>query len=72
MLDPELGWFETHLFTLTDGTITGVGTVHHDGTGAFTITGGSGQYAAARGTYSSRQSADHSGTGEALFAFTLG
>ena len=72
MLDPELGVLETQLFTLGDATITGTGTVHHDGTGRFTITGGSGAYAGARGHYTTRQSADHSGTGEAVFTFEIG
>ncbi|WP_375501856.1 hypothetical protein [uncultured Jatrophihabitans sp.] len=72
MLDQQLGFFETHLFALDDGTLTGSGTVHHDGSGTFTITGTSGAYAGRHGTYTSVQTADHSGTGHALFTFTLG
>lgn len=62
---------EHHLFQLDDGTLTGTGTVTHDGIGEFTVTGGSGRYAGARGTYRSRQHADHSGGGSAHYAFSL-
>lgn len=71
MFEPALGSFESHLFTTPRGTITGTGVVQHDGTGRFTVTGGSGDYAGARGTYTSRQTADPYGTGQALFTFTL-
>lgn len=69
---PEsLATLETHLFQLADGTLTGHGTVTHDGAGSFTITGGSGRYAGAQGTYQSRQHADHSGGGSAEYTFLL-
>lgn len=63
--------FEHHLFRLGRDTITGSGVVGHDGTGSFTVTGGSGRFAGARGTYTSQQSADHSGDGVAEFTFLL-
>jgi hypothetical protein len=63
--------FEHHLFRLGKDTITGSGVVGHDGSGSFTVTGGSGRFAGARGTYTSRQSADHSGDGVAEFTFLL-
>ena len=61
--------FEHHLFRIGDDTITGSGVVHQDGAGTFTVTGGSGRYAGVRGTYASRQSADHAGEGTAQFSF---
>jgi hypothetical protein len=67
----SLASVETHLFQLDDGTLTGTGTVTDEGVGTFTITGGSGRYAGARGTYTSRQSADHSGGGTAEYTFVL-
>jgi hypothetical protein len=67
----SLASVESHLFQLDDGTITGTGTVTDEGVGAFTITGGSGRYAGARGTYVTRQCADHSGGGTAEYTFIL-
>ena len=57
--------------SLADGTLTGHGTVTHDGVGTFTVTGGSGRYAEAHGSYQSRQHADHSGGGSAEYTFVL-
>jgi hypothetical protein len=68
--DP-LASVESHLLQLDDGTLTGTGTVTEQGIGTFTITGGSGRYAGARGTYATRQSADHSGGGTAEYTFVL-
>jgi len=66
-----LATVETQLFQLDDGTLTGTGTVGHDGVGEFTVTGGSGRFAGAQGTYRSRQHADHSGGGTAEYVFQL-
>jgi hypothetical protein len=63
--------FEQHLFVLGGDTITGSGIVRENGAGAFTVTGGSGQFADIRGTYTSRQSADASGEGATDFSFLL-
>lgn len=62
---------QTQLFTLADGTITGMGTVDAQGTGAFTITGGTGAYAHVRGSYTSTQHPNHTRGGSGRFAFTL-
>jgi hypothetical protein len=62
---------ELHLLQLEDGTLTATGTVTVTGRGAFTITGGSGRYALARGTYTTVQSADTSGGGEAVITIDL-
>jgi hypothetical protein len=62
---------ESHLVQLDDGTLTGTGTVTDEGVGTFTITGGSGRYAGVRGSYTTRQSADHSGGGTAEYTFVL-
>jgi hypothetical protein len=67
----SLATLEAHLFQLDDGTLTGHGTVAHDGVGTFTVTGGSGRYAGAHGSYQSRQHADHSGGGSAEYTFVL-
>lgn len=74
--DDSVGTFENQLFSINEntpaaGTITGSGLVSHNGAGTFTITGGSGLYAGASGTYSSQQNADLSGRGAATFAFVL-
>ena len=71
LLLPSLSAVENQLFVLPEGTITGIGTVDHDGRGAFTITGGSGAYAGVHGTYVTSQSADTSGSGTAVITFTL-
>ncbi|RKS73750.1 hypothetical protein CLV35_2241 [Motilibacter peucedani] len=71
LLLPSLAAVENHLFVLPEGTLTGTGTVDHDGHGTFTVTGGSGAYAGAHGTYSTRQSADHSGSGTAVVTLVL-
>ena len=65
----QVSSFEHHLFRIGNDTITGSGVVRQDGSGTFTVTGGSGRYADARGTYISQQSADHAGEGIAQFSF---
>lgn len=62
---------ETQLFVLADGTIAGSGTVTHTGRGTFVVTGGTGSYAGARGSYTTRQTADPGGGGEAIYHFDL-
>lgn len=62
---------EQHLLHLDDGTLAATGTVTVTGHGRFTVTGGSGRYAHARGTYTTVQCADSSGGGDALFTIDL-
>lgn len=62
---------EQHVFTLHDGTITGSG--HADaGIGTFAVTGGTGRYTGARGSYAAVLSPyGLGGDGTARFDFTL-
>jgi hypothetical protein len=62
---------QTQLFTLADGTITGMGTVDSHGAGNFTITGGTGTYAHVRGSYRSTQHPNRTRGGSGRFVFTL-
>lgn len=68
------GRIELHTFSLSDGTIMGMG-LAAAGTGsesAFTILGGTGRYAGARGTYTARQRPQElGGNGTAEFTFEL-
>lgn len=68
---PDVGVFETQLFVLPEGSLTGTGTVSLDGTGEFVVTGGTGSYAGASGSYRTRQSADPVGGGTAEYTFTI-
>jgi hypothetical protein len=52
---------ELHTFSLENGTIHGTGTVHASG-GVFAITGGTGSFAGARGTYEVRTDEDGTAT----------
>jgi hypothetical protein len=62
---------QTQVFTLTGGSITGIGAVDSQGAGAFTITGGTGAYANVRGSYTSTQHPNHTRGGSGRFVFTL-
>ena len=67
----ELTLLEHHVFTLPTGTLTGSGQ-RVDGTGTFAITGGTGSFAGARGSYVARLSPSGlGGDGTAHFEFTL-
>jgi len=62
---------ELHSFRLTDGTITGFGTTDAGG-GSFVITGGTGKYAGAKGSYLARQRTRNlGGDGTAEFHLTI-
>jgi hypothetical protein len=62
---------EQHLFVLPDGTITGSGQ-RAGVTGTFAVTGGSGRYTGAQGSYAARIDAiGTGGTGTAQFDFSL-
>ena len=63
---------EIHTFTLTGGTIHGLGSVARGSEGHFVIVGGTGRYAGARGNYVARQgSRELGGNGTAEFRMTL-
>lgn len=62
---------ESHVFDLTDGTLTGSGTVGADGTGRFAVTGGTGAFHAARGSYTVHRDPGTSAAGAAAFTFSL-
>jgi hypothetical protein len=72
LFQPQLGTYETHLFVLPEGSLAGAGTVHHDGSGSFVLTGGTGAYGHARGSYTVRLTPGPGDrkTAEYVFAFT--
>lgn len=68
------GSLELHTLVFPDGTLTGSGVASAaaDSVGEFAITGGTGRYLGARGSYRARQShQEFGGTGTADFALTL-
>lgn len=72
--DHEPGSLEQHTFVLPEGNIfaSGVATSGRDTEGHFAITGGTGRYLGARGSYVARQShVDFGGNGTATFTLTL-
>ena len=63
---------ELHTFTLTDGTILGLGSVARGTEGQFVVVGGTGRYAGARGGYTALQHLrELGGNGTAEFQLTL-
>src|SRR5215208_1668001 len=65
------GALESHTFRLPAGTILGIGS-HVEGESVFSIIGGTGAYAGARGSYSSSQFLrEHGGDGTAEFVLNL-
>lgn len=69
--EAEDACMELHTFDLPGGTIAGMGLCTW-GTSAFTVVGGTGDYAGVHGTYTGRQSPlEAGGDGTAEFAFTL-
>jgi hypothetical protein len=70
----EAGSLELHTFAFSDGTIVGSGisSAGSQSEGIFAITGGTGRFLGARGSYVARQNhADFGGDGTATFTFTL-
>jgi hypothetical protein len=62
---------QTQTFVLSDGTLIGSGAVGNDGTGAFAVTGGTGRYDGARGSYTAVQDTDTAHGGSATYTFTI-
>jgi hypothetical protein len=72
--DHEPGSLEQHTFVFPEGYIfgSGVATSGRDSEGQFAITGGTGRFLGARGSYIARQShVDFGGNGTATFTLTL-
>jgi hypothetical protein len=70
----EPGSLELHTFVFPEGTIVGTGTATaaSESEGTFAITGGTGRYLGARGSYVARQNhSEFGGDGTATFTFTL-
>ena len=70
----EPGSLEVHTFVFSEGTLTGTGVANSslDSEGEFAITGGTGRYQGARGSYVGRQShLQLGGNGRATFTLTL-
>jgi hypothetical protein len=70
----EPGSLEVHTFVFSDGTLIGSGVANSelDSEGEFAITGGTGRYQGARGSYVARQShMGMGGNGTATFTLTL-
>lgn len=67
----DVATVEQQLFVLPDGTLAGSGTVTLAGRGTFVVTGGTGRYGGARGSYTTVQSADAVGGGTAEYRFDL-
>jgi hypothetical protein len=68
------GSLELHTFVFADGTLTGSGVANSalQSEGEFAITGGTGRFAGARGSYVARQShVELGGNGTAIFTLTL-
>ncbi len=71
LLDPGAGALETDTFILPGGTLVGTGVLHQNGTGLFAVTGGTGEFAGARGSYTVTQDVDAFAGGTAQYTFTL-
>jgi hypothetical protein len=69
---PVVTKLEQHALQLPAGGIYGSGTTDADGAGLFAVTGGTGRYAASRGSYRFTQSVEGlGGNGTATFVLTL-
>ena len=70
--DGTIERMEQHLFVLADGQIVGVGSVGRDGVGSFAVTGGTGRFDGASGSYTTTYEDDPvDGVGAASFTFQL-
>lgn len=65
--------FNTQLLSFGNGidTVTAVGLLRHDGTGTFTITGGSGKYSGATGSYAAVLHPNPGGSGDGTLTMTV-
>lgn len=68
---PSVGSLALQTFSLHDGNLVGTGTLDHDGTGALAVTGGTGAFHGARGSYQVSQAVGSFGGGHAIYTFTL-
>lgn len=62
---------QLHTFVLPSGTLTGSGVLTSAGAGDFPVTGGTGAYHGAQGSYSVRQDTDSPDGGSATYSFSL-
>ncbi len=62
---------QSHTFVLPSGTLTGTGVLTSAGVGDFPVTGGTGAYHGAQGSYSVRQDTDSLNGGSATYSFSL-
>jgi hypothetical protein len=68
---PSFGSLAVQTFSLEEGDIVGTGAVNHDGTGTLAVTGGTGAFHGARGSYQVSHAGGSFGAGHAVYAFTL-
>lgn len=62
---------QTQTFILADGTLIGSGPLTHGGVGRMAITGGTGRYHRAQGSYTATHDVDSSAGGTAHYLFTI-
>ncbi|HXW79849.1 MAG TPA: hypothetical protein VEJ84_10140 [Acidimicrobiales bacterium] len=65
------GSLAVQTFSLEQGDIVGTGTLNHEGTGTLAVTGGTGAFNGARGSYTVIQDGGSFGGGHAVYTFTL-
>jgi hypothetical protein len=68
---PSSGSLAVQTFSLEQGDLVGTGTLSHEGTGTLAITGGTGAYHGARGSYTVSSASGTFGGAHAVYAFTL-
>jgi hypothetical protein len=68
---PSVGSLAVQTFSLQDGKIVGTGDIDHDGSGTLVVTGGTGAFHGARGSYTASQAVNSFGGGHAVYTFTL-
>lgn len=68
---PGTASVETQTLHLPDGTLVGQGSAAHDGAGEFAVVGGTGRYAAARGSYTQTRDLHRFGGGTAHLTLSL-
>jgi hypothetical protein len=68
---PSAGSLAVQTFSLEEGDIVGTGTMKHDGTSTLAVTGGTGAFHGARGSYTVSHAGGSLGGGRAVYTFTL-